>query len=410
MRRLWERTNTEDDGFTIVELMAALSVLAIGFVSLAAALGIGFKQITLGRQRQTATEIGNARIEHLRNVPYTSVAMSSAPMKPNPDDPDNPDHFVSEDGSQFDYSGDETWEELIVDTGSGQVLHLEDPVTVGATTMSVFQYATWADQANSVKRLTVVVVYRPTAIQGTAKMVRVSTLFTPGTVTIDGTSPGASQGSPTATPSPTPTATGSCGGDSSAPSGGFSILSGTGSQTGYTSSRTVTLSLSFADSCTPINAHFSNDGTNWGTTVTYDPLTPSVTWTLPTGDGTKSVWGQVWDDASNTGSLGPVSVVLDTTKPTPPGTLTRTISCAGSDRTVHLSWGSSTDTNLAGYRVYQSINSATWTAIGTSSSSTFNDEHKKSLDSVRYYAVGYDKAGNESDATNTISISKNQCS
>lgn len=411
MRRFWQRAKNDDDGFTIVELMAALSVLAIGFMSLAASLGIGFKQITLGRQRQTATEIGNARIEHLRNVPYASVAMSSAPTRST--DIDNPDYYISLDDTQYDVTGDGGFEDLIVDTGVGQVLHLEDPVTVGATTMSVFQYATWADQANSVKRITVVVVYRPTAITGTARMVRVSSLFTPGTVTIEGTTPGAGQGSPSPTATPTPTPTGACSGDNSAPSGSFSIVSGTGSQTGYTASTTVSLSLSFTDSCTPITAHFSNDGTTFGSSVTYDSLNPSVTWTLTSGDGTKSVWGEVWDNKSptaNKASLGPLTIVVDTTKPTVPGTLSRTISCSGSDRTVHLTWGSSTDTNLAGYRVYQSINSAAWTAIGTSSSSSFYDTHKKSLDSVRYYVVAYDKAGNESNATNTIAISKNTCS
>src|SRR5207249_2514309 len=89
-----------EEGFTIIELMAALSVLAIGFVSLAASLGIGFKQITLGRQRQTATEIGNARIEHIRNVPYAQVAMSSAAT--HSANTDDPDYFVSGDGTQYD--------------------------------------------------------------------------------------------------------------------------------------------------------------------------------------------------------------------------------------------------------------------------------------------------------------------
>ena len=188
----------DEGGFTIVELMAALSVLAIGFVSLAASLGIGFKQITLGRQRQTATEIANARIEHLRNVPYTSVALSSTPDHST--GADSPDYFISSDNSQYDYSGEESYEDLVVDNSSGQVLHLEDPVSVGTTTMSVFQYVTWLDQANNVKRLTVVVTYRPAAIEGAAQMVRVSTLFTPETITVSGTASGATQGSSSSCP------------------------------------------------------------------------------------------------------------------------------------------------------------------------------------------------------------------
>jgi len=400
----------DEGGFTIVELMAALSVLAIGFVSLAASLGIGFKQITLGRQRQTATEIANARIEHLRNVPYTSVSLSSTPDHST--DVDSPDYFISSDNSQYDYSGQESYEDLVVDSSSGQVLHLEDPVAVGTTTMSVFQYVTWLDQANNVKRLTVVVTYRPAAIEGAAQMVRVSTLFTPETITVSGTAPGATQGSssPTPSPTPTPTPTTPCTGDTSAPTGTFSITSGTGSDVGYTASTTVALSLSFSDGCTPITLHLSNDGVTYGTAITYDPLNPTVSWTLTAGGGTKSVYAQVFDGLSNMQTIGPNTIVLDTTVPTVPGTLSRTLSCAGSDRTVHLSWGSSTDTNFKGYRVYQSINSAAWSAIGTSSSSTFTDSNKKALDSVRYFVVGYDKAGNESNATNTISIAKNKCS
>jgi prepilin-type N-terminal cleavage/methylation domain-containing protein len=398
----------DEGGFTIVELMAALSVLAIGFVSLAASLGIGFKQITLGRQRQTATEIANARIEHLRNVPYTSVSLSSQPDHST--DVDDPDHYVSSDNSQYDYSGDGTFEDLIVDTSSGQVLHLEDPVSVGTTTMSVFQYVTWLDQANNVKRLTVVVTYRPAAIEGAAQFVRVSTLFTPGTITVSGTVSEASEGSASPTPSPTATPTSSCEGDTSAPTGTFAITSGTGSDIGYTASTTVALSLSFTDSCTPITLHLSNDGATWGTAITYDAVNPTVSWTLTAGGGTRSVYAQVFDGLSNVNAIGPNTIVLDTTVPTVPGTLSRTLSCSGSDRTVNLSWGSSTDTNFKGYRVYQSINSAAWSAIGTSSSSTFTDSNKKALDSVRYFVVGYDKAGNESNATNTISIAKNQCS
>ena len=92
-----------------------------------------------------------------------------------------------------------------------------------------------------------------------------------------------------------------------------------------------------------------------------------------------------------------------------PGTLTFTKSCSGNDRTVNLSWGSSTDANFRGYRVYRSINSAAFVAIATSSTSTVSDAQPKTLDSIAYRVVGYDKAGNESNASNTISVSKNQC-
>jgi fibronectin type 3 domain-containing protein len=77
---------------------------------------------------------------------------------------------------------------------------------------------------------------------------------------------------------------------------------------------------------------------------------------------------------------------------------------------VNLAWGVSNDTNFRGYRVYRSTDGVTWGALGTTSSASYSDTHKKNLDSVRYYVVGYDKAGNESNATNLVTLSKNQCS
>ncbi len=402
-----------EEGFTIVELMAALSVLAIGFFSLAGALGLSFKQISLGRQRQTATEVGNARVEHLRSVPYDLVALTwdesdpdSAPLPS--EDADDPDHFING-AQQFDVTGNGDYEDLILDTTNGQVPHIDDPFTVGAITMAVYQYVTWADIANNVKRLTVVIVYKPAAIEGAAKMVRVSSLFTPGTVTVDGTESGSMVGGgSTSSPTPTPTPTGSCSGDTTAPTGTFQIVSSTG-QTGYTSSTSVTLSMSLSDGCYPIRARFSNDGTTYGTEVTYDSTNPTVSWTLSPGDGTKTVYAKVRDGNDNERTLTSQSVILDTVAPGTPGQLSASINCSGSDRSVTLSWGTASGSPL-GYRVYESDNSGAYALRTTSSLLTYTTTHKKSLDSVRFYVAAYDAAGNESDETNIISIAKNQCS
>ena len=406
-----------EDGFTIVELMAALSVLAIGFFSLAGALGLSFKQISLGRQRQTATEVGNARVEHLRSVPYELVALTYDDSDPeqkdwpiHTDDLDDPDHFISTDNTQFDVMGDGTlYEDLIIDTANGQVPHIDDPFTVGAITMAVYQYVTWADQENNVKRLTVVIVYKPAAIEGAAKMVRVSSLFTPGIVTVDGSSAGSTVGGgSTSSPTPTPTATGSCNGDTTGPTGTFQIISNTG-QTGYTSSTSVTLSMSLSDGCLPVRVQFSNDGVTYGALVTYDTSNPTVSWTLSSGDGTKNVYGKASDGNGNVRTLTTQSVILDTVAPGTPGTLSASINCSGADRAVTLSWGTSSGSPL-GYRVYESDNSGSWAVLTTSSLLTYTTTHKKNLDSVRFYVAAYDAAGNESGATNIIAIAKNQCS
>lgn len=398
------------------ELVAALTILAIGVLGLAAAMGGGFRQIALGRQRQSAAEIGNGRIEHLRNLPYVNVAVSSDVVHNT--DPEHPDYFVKDADNTFDYSGSGTFEPLIEDATSGQVTHFESPVVVGSTTLTVYQYVTWVDDPDiagtqNYRRVTVVVQYNAPAVgSGISRMVRSSSFFTPGGVALGGQTTAIGQGTaPTASPSAAPTS-GSCSpSDSNAPSGSFEIQSGIVSEVGFTPSVSVTLRfLGVSDPCTPISLQFSNDNVTFSNFIVYDALNPSASWALPPSDGVKTVYGKIRDGRGNVGTLSEKQTTLDTTKPGVPGTLSRTLSCSGTSRTVGLAWGASTDTHFRGYRIYKSIDNAPWLALGTVSGTTGSDTDSKLYDSLRYYVVGYDKAGNESDATNTITLSKNQCS
>jgi hypothetical protein len=56
------------------------------------------------------------------------------------------------------------------------------------------------------------------------------------------------------------------------------------------------------------------------------------------------------------------------------------------------------------------VNGAAYAALATTAGTSYSDLDKKTLDSLSYKVVGYDKAGNESNPTNVISLSKNQCS
>lgn len=400
-------------GFTLLELVMALTVLSMVAVGFAMSLGFGFKTIALARQRQTASEIGSARLEHLRSIPYGEVALSSQPL--NSTDPDNPDHLVS--GSTYDMTGEGQFEELIVDTTSGGVLHLEDPVQVGKTVMEIYQYVTWVDDANvpgtqDYRRVTVVVKYKAPAVTGISRTVRASSLFTPGTVTLIPTSTTTTVPAATTTTEPpaTTTTTGTCPGDVTGPTGSFTLGGSAGAEVGYTAAANVTLTMALDDPCPSVVARFANDGGALGSDVVYDPLNAAISWSLGTGDGLKQVSGVARDGVGNEAALATQSIVLDSVAPTTPATLNRTASCAGSNRTVTLSWGISTDVNFRGYRVYRSTDGVSWSALTTVTATTASDTHSKTLDSVRYYVVGYDKAGNESSATNVVSLSKNQCS
>ena len=87
-----------ESGFTLLELISATMILAIVAGGFAVTLGLGLRTVAMARQRQTASDLASARIEHLRSIPYTRLALSSAPAQAF--DPTNPDSDVSPDGSR----------------------------------------------------------------------------------------------------------------------------------------------------------------------------------------------------------------------------------------------------------------------------------------------------------------------
>jgi hypothetical protein len=219
-------------------------------------------------------------------------------------------------------------------------------------------------------------------------------------------------------PVATTTTTAGCSNHGSVPTAGgsFTIPVIGGAQQGYTATPTVTIQLpSLSDSCQPISVRFSNDGTTWGAWNVYDPNNPALAWTLSGGDGAKTVYGQAEDVNANVVSLGQQSVVLDTTAPTAPSSLSYNASCAGSTRTVTLSWGPASDLHFVGYRLYTSSDGGhTWAQAANSptQSTQLTESGPKTLSSVSYYVVGYDAAGNQSAQVPVpaLTFSKNQCS
>jgi hypothetical protein len=303
---------------------------------------------------------------------------------------------------------------------TGVATHFQDPVQVGSVLMKVYAYVTWVNDpsaggAHAYKRVTIVVAYKAPA-NGLSKMVRISSFFTSDTVKFAGptttTTPSPTTIPTTTTTSPSGTTTttnGSCSG--TAASGNIALGTPNGAVSGYTPSTNVTVNLTASGSCTPLAARFSNDGTNWGSWVTYTGGTQQLSWTTTAGDGTKTIYGQLSDSTGSTVSLASQSILLDTTPPTTPGTLSASISCQGSTRNVNLGWSFSNDTNFQAYRVYRSTDgAATWQIVTTTSSLSSADAASKGISSTQYKVVGYDKAGNESSPTNVLSYGKNQCS
>jgi len=94
--------------------------------------------------------------------------------------------------------------------------------------------------------------------------------------------------------------------DTTSPTGTFSINSGAT----YTNSQWVTLILS-ADNAAEM--HFSNDNPSWSS---WEPYATSKSWTLISGDGTKTVYVQFKDSVGNVSETYSDTIILDRTSPT----------------------------------------------------------------------------------------------
>ena len=412
---------------TLIELVVALTLLGIVMAGLGGVVDMTYKTVGLARQRQVAEAAVNQRLEEIRDIDFSRLSLTTtAPTPAHTTDTTNPDYYVSADGTQYDVTGTGKFEPLVLDNPApGTVDHLESPVVVASTQLDIYQYVTVAaTDANgnpTLKRVTVVARYRNTAVNSTARTLRESVTLTPGSFTVASsstttTTTGSASTTTTTAPTTTTTTPG-CSTTSSAPSpsGQFTIPVIGGGQQGYTATPTVTIQLpQITDTCQPISVRFSNDGTTWGSWNLYDPNNPTLAWTLSNGDGSKTVYGQTEDVNGNIVSLGQQTVVLDTTPPTPPSTFSYSASCAGSTRTVTLSWGPATDLHFVGYVVYVSTDGGhTWAQAPNSPTQALqvSETSPKTLSSVSYYVVGYDAAGNVSSQVPSpaLTFAKNQC-
>ena len=140
------------------------------------------------------------------------------------------------------------------------------------------------------------------------------------------------------------------------------------------------------------------------------PLVANTAWTIPQGDAIEV------DLRVRQGGESHVERVGDERHPRPDEAVSarsasssRRARSTGSDRTVTVTWSGSNDTNFYGYRVFRSIESGPFQINGQTVSTSHTDTAAKNYSSVRYLVRAYDKAGNESLDSATVSYAKNRC-
>ena len=158
-----------------------------------------------------------------------------------------------------------------------------------------------------------------------------------------------------------------------------------------TASQTVTLNLSGTDSGSGISTmSFSTDGTNWTAPATY---ATSKTFTLSSGDGTKTVFVKYYDKAGNASAVYSKSILLDMTPPAGAIDINAGAVYASSAAVILNLYGADSGSGIT--KMSFSTNGSTWTtAEAYAAAKTFTLSSVNGAKTV--YVKYYDKAGNVS--------------
>jgi prepilin-type N-terminal cleavage/methylation domain-containing protein len=197
----------EDDGFTLVEAMVSITILAVGAFAVAQSMIFGLSTTGLSRQRLASRAALDQQMEEARALNYDNLVLSDTSALTHSTDTTNPDYWVNQSNQTYDSdgSGSLSPEPIVRVAGASPALaHYQNPYVNGETTYEVYRYVTWYDSpqdgtgssdaadgngngvsdanGHDAKRVTVVVVWK-NDVTGDTSSLSESSLFSDGQIT-----------------------------------------------------------------------------------------------------------------------------------------------------------------------------------------------------------------------------------
>jgi prepilin-type N-terminal cleavage/methylation domain-containing protein len=162
-------------GFTLIELMVSIGVILVALLAMAYTATIGFSDIALARQRQSANGLANETIEQVRSLPFDILKKGLAN-----NDLSDPNISIDTCGTPpptvYCYGGEQ------IPTGNNPAVVPLVPhqrnITVGPTTYTISAYVTYYndDPTSNAFRITVVVTWANPARRGVSARVQTQTI------------------------------------------------------------------------------------------------------------------------------------------------------------------------------------------------------------------------------------------
>ncbi|HEX3299679.1 MAG TPA: PKD domain-containing protein [Actinomycetota bacterium] len=137
-----------DEGFTLVEAMVSITILAVGAFTIAQAMIFGLGSTGLSRQRLASRAALDQQMEEARALNYDNLVLSDASPLPHSTNASNPDYWINQTAQTYDPdgSGPLSAEPIVRVAGASPALsHYQNPYSNGGTTYEVYRYVTWYD-------------------------------------------------------------------------------------------------------------------------------------------------------------------------------------------------------------------------------------------------------------------------
>ncbi len=141
-----------EDGFTLVEVLIALTILLVGILGLAVGFDTSRKLSLVSERHATMAHVAQREIERLQSVPYSQIALNpnlSSPAQASPShssDVANPDYYLTT-GSpaalQWDRAAPTSSETLALDPVGGGVLPVQS-WSAGSLSGQIYDFVTWS--------------------------------------------------------------------------------------------------------------------------------------------------------------------------------------------------------------------------------------------------------------------------
>ncbi|HEY2056289.1 MAG TPA: prepilin-type N-terminal cleavage/methylation domain-containing protein [Solirubrobacterales bacterium] len=134
-----------EDGFTMIEVLVAVVVLAVGSLAVLTLFASGIKNIQRGRETQVTVSVAQREMEKVHGLPFSEVLLKASPETSA--ETTSPANRVSSTRAEYNLNrtGAANWAKLAVAaTGeTGAVEPKSETFSVGGSPVTVYRYVVW---------------------------------------------------------------------------------------------------------------------------------------------------------------------------------------------------------------------------------------------------------------------------